>query len=451
MKLYQQKKSAILICWGFILFTLVFLAAGTTWAENKALLIGVGDFKNPRIRSLEGIDLDINMMQTVAGYMGFKKSDIITLYNESATCSRVKKAFEEIARDAGTNDKVLIYFTTHGSSIKDQNDDEEDGNDEVIVLYDTDVVSETLTNALVDDDFYRYLRKIRSNQVLVIVDSCHSGTGTKSLRSMTTNVVKGQVKSFTYSGMGKGTRGFAAQAKERLDNYVSIAACRDDEESIASIQGSLFTLGVLKAVRNAISKGQITPMQIKQEATAFINGELPEDGFHPQLYGNRDYWSRTIQLKQGRRSVWNTLEETAQRAGNNLGININKSSYRVGDELVIKLNMPGNGYINIVSVSENDEPVILYPNKYNPDNYHNSGDKVVIPTPQMDFALVTQNEDRGNTLIFAMVTKENINFLKSGFKSADDVFARLSPKAMRKFAVVKRQQIWAGTCKTVIE
>lgn len=447
----RKKNRANLICSGAILLLYIALASGTAWSGNKALLIGVGDYKNSRINDLDGIDLDINMMKTVAGYIGFRKGEITTLFDEYATHSRVKQALKDLAQNVSANDKVLIYFSGHGSSTIDHNGDEKDGKDEVLVLYDTDVVSGELRHALLDDDFYRFLSDISSNQILVIVDSCHSGTGTKGLRSMVTQVDRGQIKSFTYQGMGKGTRGFAAEGKNRTsDNYVSIAACHDDEESVASKEGSYFTLGVLKAMRNAVAKGGITPKQIQQSAASFINRELPEDGFNPQLYGNKSFWNKTINLRKTNRE-WGTLEGVAQRAGNNLNININKSSYNVGDELVVKVNLEGDGYLNIISVSENDEPVILYPNKFNQTNYHKSGNKVVIPTQQMDFALVAQDDNRGKTLIFAMLTKENINFFETGFKNSNDVFATLSPKIMKNFGAVAKQSLWAGTCKTVIK
>jgi hypothetical protein len=55
-----------------------------------------------------------------------------------------------------------------------------------------------------------------------------------------------------------------------------------------------------------------------------------------------------------------TTEEAAALAGG-LAVRLNKSSLRDGDLLVVTVDVPSAGYLNVVSVGPDDVPTVLFP------------------------------------------------------------------------------------------
>ena len=141
----------------------------------------------------------------------------------------------------------MIYFSGHGSFIPDSDGDEVDQRDEVLLLHDSDVVErngrKTLVNALVDDRFAQLLKAIPSDNIVVLVDACHSGISTRSLHMKGTGLAVGEgiEKFFSYRGM-PATRpsSFGKDVVLRIGgrerfNYVLLSAADEDEKSIAGL------------------------------------------------------------------------------------------------------------------------------------------------------------------------------------------------------------------------
>ena len=64
-------------------------------------------------------------------------------------------------------DSLFIYFSGHGLSITDRNGDEIDGMDEALVFKD---------GYILDDDLYSLMRHHKCKRLILMVDSCHSGS-----------------------------------------------------------------------------------------------------------------------------------------------------------------------------------------------------------------------------------------------------------------------------------
>ena len=155
-------------------------------AEDRALLVGVGRYAQLDER-LSGVSLDIRMMTEFARILGFASSAIKVLEHENATTRQVVAAVENwLIEGVGPEDRVLFYFSGHGSQIPDDNADENDAVDEVLLMYDAAIEqqgrNQTLTGVLVDDDFNAMLARMSSRNIFVILDACHSGSATRSLR-----------------------------------------------------------------------------------------------------------------------------------------------------------------------------------------------------------------------------------------------------------------------------
>jgi hypothetical protein len=159
------------------------LVAGNASAEQRALLIGVGEYELDGM-DLPGIDLDLDRMEDTLKIIGFEASQIKRLSNSEATAENVIDHFDTWLTDGvGPDDRVVLYFSGHGTYIPDTNNDEPDGVDEVLVTHDVRYVSvdgkRSLAGVVKDDEVAAMIRGTPSNNVLVIVDACHSGTMTR--------------------------------------------------------------------------------------------------------------------------------------------------------------------------------------------------------------------------------------------------------------------------------
>src|SRR5580704_8686350 len=252
------------------------LGAGTAHAASRALLIGVADVPgNP----LPGIDLDIDNMKKVADLMGFKPGEVKVIFNQQATYANVKQALSTWARDGvGPDDRVLIYFSGHGTRVPDPSPDNANGADDALVMHDVERArvagKATLKNVLIGHEFGAALAAIPSHDILVLVDACHSGSATRDLPlgNGRLGVSSGVQKFFSYPGMpegGQSTR--ALKMPSGNENYAALSAARDDEFAVGTEQGGLFTLGVVDAIESASRAGQHpTVIDLRNDATTYI-------------------------------------------------------------------------------------------------------------------------------------------------------------------------------------
>jgi len=87
-------------------------------AENYALLIGIGKYKN---RTLEGPPHDVTALRgMLASQYAFKTENIHTLINAQAVKSMILAEIEQLTRRSRPGDHIFIYFSGHGTSRRDE-------------------------------------------------------------------------------------------------------------------------------------------------------------------------------------------------------------------------------------------------------------------------------------------------------------------------------------------
>ena len=198
-KSFSKCMHVIILVW-----CLMVLLPNASAAQQKlALLIGIGDYSlSSGFSDLTGPQNDVRIMQTVLkDRFGF--DEIIVLYNETATHSRIEDAFKAIAKRAGTEKigSVYIHYSGHGSQTLDLNGDEKQTMD----LYGTPLPSYDQTWVtygsrfagngenekifkeidkfdILDDEIAKWLDEIAAvcDQVVFVSDSCHSGSVSRS-------------------------------------------------------------------------------------------------------------------------------------------------------------------------------------------------------------------------------------------------------------------------------
>ena len=128
------------------------------------------------------------------------------------TFFNIVKKIKELIAIATSNDVLFIYFTGHGTQIKDNNNDEIDGKDEVFIPVNH-------KNNLISDDLIKDLLKDTKAQTTLLFDTCNSGTMSdlKYNYSLTPHILTTKLN------------------KDILDskNIITISSCNDDQESFS--------------------------------------------------------------------------------------------------------------------------------------------------------------------------------------------------------------------------
>lgn len=455
--------------WSYLFWLLLMslALAATSRGEDRALLIGVGRYAHLE-EKLNGVSLDLGMMKELSQLMGFKEQAVKILENEQATTVGVNEAIENwLIRGTGPQDRVLFYFSGHGSQVPDENNDEKDHFDEVLLLYDVTLTQrngqQTLNGVLHDDHFGSLLAKMKSRNILIILDACHSGSATRSIRLTPRSIPihDAQVKYFYYSPMLEAAGGSgrfdvmepdASAAAE--GHYVAISACRDDEETIATSQGSIFTLGLRQALREAARAGKsISPEELQRRTTQFIQDQIRSAAaaFHPQIAGQKILREQPLKLASlagGNGFVRQNLEALVHKSQSTVWLNLNKTCFEPGDLLEISVRISEPGYLNVVSVRPDDQATVLFPNQYFKNNAVNRG-QLTIPARHMNFELVSEGPP-GINLITAFLTRSPVDGYQNGFRSPQDAMAGLSPGSTRSL-ILHQKQDWLAAGKVAVE
>lgn len=177
-----------------VYFALVILVLSLTAvnaaAEKFALVIAVGDYpEESRWPDISSVN-DVPHVQASLLSLGFAESHIFYLKDEQATRAGILQAFSDLSAQLSEGDMVYIHYSGHGQQVLDDNDDEIDELDEAIVPHDSPMAFEAGIyegeNLIRDDELGRLTNDIRricgpDGQVVLILDSCHSGTGTRGM------------------------------------------------------------------------------------------------------------------------------------------------------------------------------------------------------------------------------------------------------------------------------
>lgn len=118
---------------------------------------------------LAACEFDANDMAALAKAQGIAKPTV--LLTKKATRSAVLAALRAAAKSLKSGDFFLLSYSGHGGQVGDINGDEPDKKDETWCLFD---------GQLIDDELYFELSRFAAGvRILVLSDSCHSGSVTR--------------------------------------------------------------------------------------------------------------------------------------------------------------------------------------------------------------------------------------------------------------------------------
>lgn len=208
--------------------------------KKYSLLIGMNHINAEHYGGWDGAlkqpEHDASTMKTVAENAGFETT---LLLSEEGTRENVIHQIKTLSQKAEPDDLVFIYYSGHGGQVPDQTGDEEDGMDETWCLY---------NGQLIDDELHALWGDFKKGtRIIVISDSCHSGTVTKALpgedallsKSMPDEII---MKTFLankdfYTEISQNVQ--QQEVKEVKATILLMASCQDEQSSYAFTRDEL--------------------------------------------------------------------------------------------------------------------------------------------------------------------------------------------------------------------
>ena len=197
-----------------------------------ALVVGVDEYKN--LRTLAGAANDANDVAAALRARGARET--VVLLNGQATRAAIMQRFADLAAKAA-RDKgwVVFHYAGHGGQEPERiPGDEVDGKDEAFLLGGYANSGAGTAERLVDNDIFAMLSAVpKSVPILMIADSCHSGTMTRSVDRRVTlgtrNAVYGPIVGDALPPPAATTK---SRKYEELPNVVFVASATDDEVTV---------------------------------------------------------------------------------------------------------------------------------------------------------------------------------------------------------------------------
>jgi hypothetical protein len=216
-------------------------AQDSTAAVRRAVVVGVDVYQDTAsFLPLRGCANDAAaMVALLQQRFGFKAEEIVLLKDREVTLETLRKTLRKNLVDELPADGVgVFYFAGHGLGIPDQNGDEADGLDEALVMHDT--TKSHLGSYLADDEIQLLLEAVKTPNLLLLLDTCHSGTANRTTSPfaefrtvpMQWQTARPASRSATGEFMIRSTKG-----------HVVLAACQSKQEANELVGEDFAALG----------------------------------------------------------------------------------------------------------------------------------------------------------------------------------------------------------------
>ena len=243
-----------------LFLSLLSVSLGYGQSNKRALIVTIGDYPNNSKLNQNWPDLasnnDKQLVYQQLVSQGFPKNQILTISDQQATAAGIKAGLNRLIESSKRGDLVYFHYSGHGQQVSDvdgsliANDllelDELDDFDEALAAYNAPFKSYEgykLQEHVMDDELNYYFGKLKqklgsTGQVIVVLDACHSGSGTRGGEVERTRgtgepcVIKVggsfQKKNSKVNNAGL-EMDFTFQESNDLANFVVFSGCKSNE------------------------------------------------------------------------------------------------------------------------------------------------------------------------------------------------------------------------------
>lgn len=252
-------------------------------AQGFSLHIGINEVDpshyTTHVPPLQACINDAQKMQEIADHFGYTLTE--TLFDHQATRDRVKHEIRSVSAQITPGDIFMLTFSGHGSQVPDEGSDpteEPDSLDETWCLYD---------GQLIDDELRQLFAEFPADsRIIVLLDSCHSGTAIHEwiheFWGMVEGFIAGQSMRFRFlddvrkKGIYRQNEDYYRTIREEIlrgpdvpvrASVCSISACQDNQRAVESPNQGAFTDALLIALQE---NDHVSYRQLHQEVFKHI-------------------------------------------------------------------------------------------------------------------------------------------------------------------------------------
>jgi hypothetical protein len=481
---------------------LLLLGLATPAFADRALIVGIDIYKDPLLTfQLQGASMrdSERIHKLLTGVMGYKEDEIRFLRNEQATRKAMLEGLNGWLGESKPGERVFFYYVGHGHFQKDTNGDESDGLDETLVPYDAAVRRSpgkiVVEGMLIDDEIAAAFDKLKGRTVTAVIDSCHSGTVTRSLTPSSRNVA---ARTPQFGELTRAIRvdptvaaqkqsGPAPDATSRAVDVITWTAVSPtqlaliDEEAAPDYHGlftAAFADGIEKGLadknKNGVISNQelldyvrsrsadyckrhkercemgITPALDGVDAATKVAARNPAIAAQPVSEGAGEKGEADVKVAPGQ--PINQGKPTPEKIMDLLGASlatdivveqIPPSPVRLGTtDIHFRVTAPRDGFLVLLSVSDEGEVVQLFPNALSQAHAKSgrirAGSPILIPDPSYGIRFDATSVTKGT--VIALVATDPINLSPSFVTRRievipqDEVNAKVLPELAQSLA-----------------
>lgn len=451
--------------------------AQTRQPKSRALLVGISKYEGPGVPPTQGAEEDaLETAQFIKKRYGFLDGDIEVLTQERATAQNIISKFQTWLID-GTKpgDRVFFLYAGHGAQLPDDNNDEDDKLDETLAPYDVKLNGD---NMIRDDQLERLIAQLSGRFAVLLFDSCHSGTISRSLSSGPNKTAAGSTARYLPSQeqlnrlAASGNRSAGepvAYEVSNLEGDSRILQTRDLKLVNSKSVGP--TAGII--VISAAQSGQIAfSMDVgggrQRGALSYVFSQ--EAASNPRLGELENRVTERIKLLQDSKTLSGTqipafevnstvplkalplfgdgpttpeiaLANPHSTVKLSLSTRDGKTIYRFGDKVAYRIHADRPGYLYLLVFSEQDKVTRLFPNEEDRDNFVKTGP---YSFPRDESHSFKVGPPEGKDIVVALLSASKLNLEDRPDNEPytwGEIFERLKEKRFSEYVRLRSQVV----------
>ena len=442
-------------------------------AGQKALLIGINAYPNmPAKYQLHGSRPDaLAMKKFLLEHWGFSASDVRTLLDDEASKEGIMDGLNSWLPDVTEpGDRIVVYFSGHGTQVPDTSGDEADGQDEAWSPSDIGRRSGHFVNEQVtDDEIAAAFRRLSGREVLLISDSCHSGTLARGSVSETSpDVADAKARYIPPPADVVPTETIQVRDEDQISResgaHLTLSAAMPHQYSWDSGSGGIFTGHLIRALTNLRadlnSNGRVTTaeainyMKPKLDSWCQKVAKCRSVGFTPNLDPRNETF--VLMPRTEAEESLPVVEEDDPEAVSDILPSVGEDSisveiypdnhHTIGDEVAFTLTSAVDGYLTLLDLTAGGELVLLFPTEEDirKDKSGRIGANRPLRVPDKSYGVAFEaGPPTGRGQLIAVVTEDRVDLsdLLEEYRNMESVE---NPVEFMKSLSGRLHEVWTG-------
>ena len=432
-------------------------------AAQKALVIGISTYPHlPPEKQLPGSRSDaLKVKEFLRERWGLAESDMLVLLDTAATKAAILDALHEwLPGMSQPGDRIIVYFSGHGTQVPDTSGDEADGMDEAFLPSDSGSGTHDVED-LIDDEIARAFAPLKDREIVLIADSCNSGTLSRSADFET---LAGSTDHRARYIEPKVRPGNAAIVRDEepisreVGAHLTLSAAMPHQWAWESSGTGVFTAYLLEALTDlradSNGNGLVTSAEVvnyvKPKTEAFCQKvrRCRHMGFTPNMDPKNGSFvlASTVAGSDPEEldDVTDILPEVNEHT---IVVAIEPGNqHRVGDDVSFILTSAAEGYLTLLDITSDGELVVLFPKSEDIQRGKlgriRANSPLHVPDASYGFEFFAQ-PPTGRGQLLALVTHDRIDLGDLLTKGAD-MKPIQDPVAFAEAVAERLHAVWTG-------